>query len=825
MIQCVDKAIEILHNSVPHEPVADEEPHDLDAGISSDHANVLSYLGVSYTARYYYHPLQRKEDIMQAIELLLKSISAKANCQHLTSTLPLTRLQLGRAYLLGHLHLSDNPARDVWLQSAVKLTLEARLSVGIAEARSAYMYFHDHGLALFHHFLRFGDPHELKQAIANLDAAVNLHGGGADTCALLDHLAAALELRFRNSGDITDIDTAIELCMRSLAHADHGRNSWSGPLSFFWRWTRRACLADLGFYLATRYRHNGMPEDIERALQYLNNAKPLDVGSVRVRCLDNLGLAHMYRYQKRGSLDDLNKAISVCMEGIEHAERHNVPSGIVANVRSNVTVYLEMRYSHHALAGDLEESIKQGELALDCTPEDHAYYGVRLGNLGIARLAKFSRYGRLTDIDRAISDLQRAVDIITPNHAYYPSFGNGLAVALFRRFKRLDERADIDAAISMHRSITTLAAADHPDRCSYFNDFGNSLLQRFERFGDMADINEAILTHRTVLASAVEGDANLPAYMNNLSLSLMQRFDCSSVDPPENASERHAMEHDIAEATELLEHGLSLVHRETHSLHHMISDNLGCAFLRRGRYSGAREHFDRAIQILNEATNVLHGQDRSLKDATTLYNLAHARYERWYIFKTTEDQEFLVDNLRSACDSPYASPYVRFIAAKLWADVLHQWGVSPQYPLRPAHDLRSALEAYSRCIDLLPQIAWIGLSMEMRLTQLSTLAQSVASDAFACATSLSELEPSASRQMLEKAVEMLDRGRSVVWAQAIQFREDITSLWERDPALADRLETLSNHLSPSSIGLKTLAEEQEVRVHVFQDDWSDFNTM
>jgi hypothetical protein len=115
------------------------------------------------------------------------------------------------------------------------------------------------------------------------------------------------------------------------------------------------------------------------------------------------------------------------------------------------------------------------------------------------------------------------------------------------------------------------------------------------------------------------------------------------------------------------------------------------------------------------------------------------------------------------------TPSIRLAAAR-------RWGAAAA----DARRTREAAEGYAAAVGLLPAVAWHGLDLATREEQLAQWA-GLAADAAACA--VLDARP-------ELAVELLEQGRSVLWAQALNLRSDLTRLTEIAPGLAGRLDSI-----------------------------------
>ncbi|KAF8214781.1 CHAT domain-containing protein [Mycena galopus ATCC 62051] len=131
----------------------------------------------------------------------------------------------------------------------------------------------------------------------------------------------------------------------------------------------------------------------------------------------------------------------------------------------------------------------------------------------------------------------------------------------------------------------------------------------------------------------------------------------------------------------------------------------------------------------------------------------------------------LVHYTKAAC-SPTGTASVRFYAASKWARMA-EIGPHP-----------SLLQAYSKALTLLPELAWLGLSIRDQHHHILNAGQVVRDAAAAAITA----------EQLSTAVEWLEQGRSVVWGQILNLRTPVDDLRKSHPTLADELVSLSTQL-------------------------------
>jgi hypothetical protein len=129
----------------------------------------------------------------------------------------------------------------------------------------------------------------------------------------------------------------------------------------------------------------------------------------------------------------------------------------------------------------------------------------------------------------------------------------------------------------------------------------------------------------------------------------------------------------------------------------------------------------------------------------------------------------------AAC-STTGPAHIRFDAASKWAKYAKIGQNS------------SPMDAYHVALDLLPELAWLGLSIVDRHHHLLKAGEVVRDGA---AVAIASDQP-------EKAVEWLEQGRSVIWGQFLNLRSPVDALKHSHPKLAHRLVSLSAQLEGSA---------------------------
>jgi tetratricopeptide (TPR) repeat protein len=214
--------------------------------------------------------------------------------------------------------------------------------------------------------------------------------------------------------------------------------------------------------------------------------------------------------------------------------------------------------------------------------------------------------------------------------------------------------------------------------------------------------------------------------------------------------------------------------------------NLAGALQSRFQRTGDQEDLDDAISAARQAVAAAPADHPSR--ALALSNLAGALQSRSQRTGDQEDLDEAIDAARAAADGTVGSPLVRLDASKIWADAAAGVG-----------RMSEAAHAYATAISLLPVVAWHGLdrgTREYHLARFPTLA----ADAAAC-TILSG-QP-------ERAVELLEQSRSLLWTQALTVRSDLAELAVRAPHIAERLASIRTLLDARPPETRALQSETD----------------
>ncbi|KAF8552776.1 hypothetical protein OG21DRAFT_1415461, partial [Imleria badia] len=430
---------------------------------------------------------------------------------------------------------------------------------------------------------------------------------------------------------------------------------------------------------------------------------------------------------------------------------------------------------------DLEDAISVFRDAVDLTPHGHPDKPGHLNNLANCLRARFERIGELRDLDDAILRYRDAVDLTPHGHPHKPGHLCSLGNSFKARFRRLGELGDLDGAVSMLRDAVDLTPDGHPDKPARLNSLGISFRARFERLGELRDLESAFSTLKDAIDLTPHGHPDKPARLNNLGSSFLNRFwRLGELSDLEGAICMHR------HAVDLTPHG----HPDKISR----LNNLGSSFEARFDRLGELSDLEHAISTLREAVGLTpHGHPRKPIYLNNLGDLFGARFER---LGDPGDLEQTISLYSHAASAPTDLIGARFLASQNLISFARGIG----------H--HSLLHAYSVAIGLLPELAWIGLSLTQRYNELAQGADVVREAAAAAALDVG---------LPEAAVEWLEQGRSIVWGELFQLRSSFEGLSSAHSDHARRLQELSAALEQASAtrekSMSTFSEETQSATH------------
>ncbi|KAJ7475034.1 CHAT domain-containing protein [Mycena latifolia] len=677
-----------------------------------------------------------------------------------------------------------NQGKEIW-KAAVGMTLEGD------PARPSQL--NNLASSLSCQFEWLGDLTDLNESVSRYEAAVSLTPEGhPDMPSLLNNLGNSLFTRFKRLGDLNDLNESVSKQKAALSLTPEGHPGMP------------SCLNNLGSSLLKRFEWLGDLTDLNESVFTFKAAIRLapEGHPAMPSWLNNLGDSLLWHFELFGDLTDLNESVSRYEAAVSLTpEGHPDMPSLLNNLGNSLLT----RFKRLGDLNDLNESVSKQKAVLSLTPEGHPGMPSCLNNLGSSLLKRFERLGNLTDLDESVFTFKAAVRLAPEGHPAMPSWLNNLGDSLLWHFERLGDLTDLNESVAKQKAAVSLTPEGHPDMPLLLNNLGRSLLTRFKRLGDLNDLNESVSKREAALSLTPEGHPAMPPCLNNAGRSLLTRFkrlgdlhDLNESVSKQKAAVSLTPEGHPSKASHLNDLGSALLSQfdqvgdltdlnesvsrheaaisltpEDHPAMPSRLNNLGNSLLRRFERLGDLTDLNESVSTFRVAVSLAPEGHPDMP--SWLHNFGDSLHHRFNRSKDPHDCEEMLLQYSRAASSPTGSVQTRLEASAKWA----HYAQIQQYP--------SVLRAYATAIDLVPKVAWLGLSISDRHHQLLRAGELVRDAASAAVEA----------QEYSKAVEWLEQGRSVIWGQFLTLCTPVDKLHRVHPKLAAELVSLSNLLETS----------------------------
>ena len=634
--------------------------------------------------------------------------------------------------------------------------------------------------------------------------------------------------------------------------------------------------AEFWLRTAAEAGHQVAAGTLQRLRAFLADACARLQPEARVRFHYQLAARHARRFDAAGERLRLDLAVESARAAAAGAAEHGL--SLLGPCLNDLSIYLSKRISLTGRLADLDEAVEVGREALTVTPESDAQYPDRVSRLAGGLLERFSRSGQGADLDEAMALVEPSARTATAGTPALPSLLNNMCYALMLRFGLRGRVADLDAAIAAGRGAVASAAPGSDSAWKAAVGLGNALTLRFERTGDTADLDAAIGILRAAAAGAAPGSDHQIVVSAALAQALEVRAGATGrrVDATESADITSGLSRrlpadggpwrirqavaaigaraagsagsgqggdgrdadaDAGDAVEwwratlertppddperhvaLAELGRALTDRSEQSAGATDLDagierlreavetvpdghpacgryrqHLAGALMARHESRPAAHDLDEAISLLRTALGATSSNDPAFADRSTLLASALIIGAGGGPVPGEILREAL-DAFRAAAHSPVARPRSRVLAARGWYTIADGAGQDDE-----------ALASAATAVELLPLLAWHGLDRATREENLR-FAAAMPREAAACAIRCGRLE---------RAVELLEQGRSVQWRQALHYRTGLDALAADVPDLAQRLDRVRSALDADA---QSVGAEERMRL---AREWDD----
>ncbi|KAH7333775.1 hypothetical protein B0J17DRAFT_676808 [Rhizoctonia solani] len=596
-----------------------------------------------------------------------------------------------------------------------------------------------------------GDIQSLDEEIERLKGAIL----SEPECHLyLSALGKCYQSRFQYFRDAHDLDQCIEYTSLAVALSPDGDQT-----NLF------DDLDRLSICYHLRFHNSNDIQDLEKQIEY--GARALSINQGRdTDTLQSQAQALYVRFEHTGNHSDLEEAIKWCTLAISLTSEQDPD---LLEMLDTINILYHTRFMRSSDLESVNASIKYGTMAVSFTTDNDPELPLRLRYLSGFHREAFYHSSNPTDIDQCIEYGARAVSVLPEDHKYFPRQLQDLSTTYMMRFRRLGDSSDLARAIENSCRIVLLEP-DDLDQHTALTNLSQIFHARFRLRGDVDDLERGIESSAqafslTNSAWVTLKDPELEATrLDSLGGLYFSRY------------EKLGEPNDLDDSIECCRLAISLAPSESPSM----AASLTCL----GRYFHARWHLvadiadlDESIQCQTRAVSLFSPHLHSDLPAQ-LQNIGKSYLEK---FRTSKDKECSPDlghalnYMRRACQSS-GPPLEKFEAAVGWAGVAR------------THGKVEYLGAYQTAMDLIPQVIWLGRTLEQRYQDTEKL-RSIAAQAASAAISAGDYK---------RALEWLEQGRSIVMNQNSMLQSPLDSLHLANSALAERLQDVAIELHSAS---------------------------
>jgi tetratricopeptide (TPR) repeat protein len=353
---------------------------------------------------------------------------------------------------------------------------------------------------------------ELNRGINLLTRAARLMDDKEARITILDELARALRIRYEATDELASLDRLISTNQQILALSTPGTIEHA------------AHVGNLGNALQIRFDQNKNPSDIDSAVSLLREAAAT-TDNEAPQWLS--ALANALHRRSKATISDSKAADSDLEEAIRtgrDAVTETPPDAPELSRRmANLAGFYKSRYDKHGVPEDLDLAIEMTIHAATGTANpDPQGQRAAFGNLGLMLAMRFEETGNNDDLDAAVQALDRALPGLNPRDS--AAILAQLGFTLDSRAHIMDDRGDLDRAITAMREALALTSRTHHAYAAQAEALGSMLWTRIERYGVATDLDESITYYRAAVDHAQLGDEDdRPMRLIYLSTALRER--------------------------------------------------------------------------------------------------------------------------------------------------------------------------------------------------------------------------------------------------------------------------------------------------------------
>lgn len=614
--------------------------------------------------------------------------------------------------------------------------------------------------------------------------------------------------RYLASGDRKALDESVRIG-RSAVERLAGSGALEGSAAL-----------ELAASLGTLYDAEADPRHIYEALGLLKHAQtvlPGDHDDLPTTYANMAGLL-VVRFAALGDPSDLQSAVAAAQRAVEISKPGD--SGLPMRY-ANLAGILRTVYHVTAEPAFIDESIAAGRKGEQLVQPSTDSQCMILATLAGSLLARAGRTLSADDVAEGITTARKAVAIAPPLSPQRPSAVSILAAFLRLRFDVTGDLASLGEASGLHREMADLVPRQSPERALHLLQATATLMTRFARLEIPADLDAAENLARQAMdpanaltqaetfrmlaaclqarceALAADGDHEGAADVAQQAVEAAEQARLRT-DPADSAYQDRlvqmcntkAVRFEVtptaahrAEAITAYEDALARFGQSGPS-GQLCAVNLGRVYtLATESGPASRADISKAMDLFRQVLATTAAGQRAW--ATAILGLLKSLALLFNVDRAAVDTDEVMRLYQQLADAPAVPPLSLARGGRLAGALLMLSGASAD-----------GAGILTEAVRLLPAVAWRGIDRGSRETQLAGLS-GLGCDAAASLIAAGDADG---------AVEAVEQGRSVLWADMLQLRRGDAALWQSHPEQATRLRDLAAALNAED----TLGEDQEI---------------
>ncbi|MFF3843964.1 CHAT domain-containing protein [Streptomyces sp. NPDC002328] len=536
--------------------------------------------------------------------------------------------------------------------------------------------------------------------------------------------------------------------------------------------------ADLGRHLQYRFQTHGDTAELRRAVDLM--AEGLSAAPAGQEAIMSYGTAVLQEHRATGGTDAVDRAVATVTRltapGAAHADDSQVLGTLSDLLRATGERARPPEY------GPAEAAARRS-----LTRAGTAGHRAR----ALARLAEVlvDRYRATRDLallDEAVACCREGAAVLPPGADVPPQLPGALVMALVERHARTRHLASLREAVDAAERLVDETPDFGSERPVILGNLVALIVEHAQRTGDPAELDRGQRLVEHALATTAPGHhgrGHLLVALGGILLA-RTRLPGAGIEAADTAV-RHC------------EAALRDVPENPRGSAPVLYGNLAHALWARHDHGGGRADLDRALEAARTAVRMLPpGEPRRGNALTVLSRMLTTTARTDGDHDAVRDEVFAV-NAELAAD-PGQSALVRTGAALELATLAGASG-----------DMERALSAARAAMETLPLLAWRGVD---RSDQEEMLGHRAQAGTFAGLIALAVQRPA-------EALELLEAGRGVLAAQALELRTETDELSDAQPELAARLDALRHSLD--RVAVDGTAGEEADRRHRLAREWQE----